>query len=61
MPASRREFLYGLGATGALAMYPMINSEPDLTLYNGNFWTVDPRLPRAQAVAIIGAVGPRVW
>jgi predicted amidohydrolase YtcJ len=37
-------------------------TEPDLILYNGNFWTVDPRLPRAQAVAISGgrfvAVGP---
>lgn len=28
--------------------------EPDLILYNGNFWTVDPRMPRAQAVAISG-------
>jgi predicted amidohydrolase YtcJ len=26
--------------------------EPELILYNGNFWTVDPRTPRAQAVAI---------
>ncbi len=28
--------------------------EPDLILYNGHFWTVDPRMPRAQAVAIDG-------
>ena len=28
--------------------------EPDLILYNGNFWTVDPRMPHAQAVAISG-------
>jgi len=27
-------------------------TEPDLILYNGHFWTVDPRLPRAQAVAV---------
>ena len=30
------------------------HTEPDLILYNGQFWTVDPRLPRAQAVAISG-------
>ena len=54
MPASRREFLYGLGAAGALAMYPMIGSEPDLILYNGQFWTVDALLPKAQAIAISG-------
>jgi predicted amidohydrolase YtcJ len=29
-------------------------TEPDLILFNGNFWTVDPRMPRAQAVAISG-------
>jgi predicted amidohydrolase YtcJ len=37
-------------------------TEPDLILHNGNFWTVDPRLPWAQAVAISSgrfvAVGP---
>jgi hypothetical protein len=27
-------------------------TEPDLILYNGRFWTVNSRLPRAQAVAI---------
>ncbi|HEY3617705.1 MAG TPA: amidohydrolase [Candidatus Sulfotelmatobacter sp.] len=30
------------------------HTEPDLILYNGNFWTVHPRMPRAQAVAISG-------
>ncbi|HEX3681716.1 MAG TPA: amidohydrolase family protein, partial [Bryobacteraceae bacterium] len=30
------------------------HTEPDLILHNGNFWTVDPRMPRAQAVAISG-------
>jgi len=46
---SRRNFVLGMGA---LALFPLEKSEPDLILYNGNFWTVDPRLPRAQAVAI---------
>ena len=54
MPASRREFLYGLGAMGAFALYPMETTEPDLILYNGNFWTVNPRQPKARAVAIAG-------
>ncbi len=54
MPASRREFLYGLGATGAFALFPLERTEPELILYNGNFWTVNPRQPRAQAVAISG-------
>jgi predicted amidohydrolase YtcJ len=48
---SRREFIFGLGA---LALLPLERTEPDLILYNGNFWTVDPRLPRAEAVAISG-------
>jgi hypothetical protein len=54
MPASRREFLYGLGALGALALFPLERTEPDLILYNGNIWTVNPSEPRAQAVAISG-------
>ena len=48
---TRREFLY---AMGAFALLPFERTEPDLILYNGNFWTVDPRNPRAQAVAISG-------
>lgn len=48
---SRREFIFGLGA---LALFPLERTEPDLILYNGNFWTVDPRLPRAEAVGISG-------
>ena len=52
MPASRREFLYGIGATSAFALFPMISTEPELILYNGNFWTVNPQQPKAQAVAI---------
>jgi predicted amidohydrolase YtcJ len=54
MPASRREFLYGLGAMSAISLLAMQRSEPELILYNGNFWTVDPRQPKARAVAISG-------
>jgi predicted amidohydrolase YtcJ len=52
MPTSRREFLYGIGATSAFALFPMISTEPELILYNGNFWTVNPLQPKATAVAI---------
>jgi predicted amidohydrolase YtcJ len=48
---SRRDFLYG---AGALALLPIARIEPELILYNGNFWTVNDKLPRAQAVAISG-------
>ena len=48
---SRRDFVQRLGA---FAMLPMARTEPDLILYNGDIWTVDPGLPRAQAVAISG-------
>ena len=54
MPASRREFLYGLGAMGGSMLFAMERSEPELILHNGNFWTVNPRQSRAQAVAICG-------
>ena len=47
---SRRDFICSLGAFLAL---PLLQAqEPDLILYNGNLWTVDEKLPRAQAVAI---------
>ena len=46
---NRREFVLTLGA---FALLPFERTEPDLILYNGNFWTVDPRNPRAQAVAM---------
>jgi predicted amidohydrolase YtcJ len=52
MPASRREFLYGLGVLSGSALFAMERIEPEMILYNGNFWTVNPRQPRAQAVAI---------
>ena len=46
---SRRSFLVTLGA---FTLLPLERVEPDLVLHNGNFWTVDPHNPRAQAVAI---------
>jgi predicted amidohydrolase YtcJ len=46
---SRRNFLASLGA---FSLMPLEREEPELVLHNGNFWTVDPRAPRAQAVAI---------
>src|ERR1700719_3061295 len=56
MTASRRDFVFGLGALGALSMvsWSMDRTEPEIILYNGNFWTVDPRQRGAQAVAISG-------
>lgn len=54
MSASRREFLYGLSAMSAFALLPLERTEPELILHNGNFWTVNPRQPKAQAVAISG-------
>ena len=52
MVANRREFLLGLGALGATRLFAIQQPEPELILYNGNFWTVDARSPRAEAVAI---------
>src|SRR6266446_7864553 len=50
LDSSRREFICSLSAFLAL---PLLQAqEPDLILYNGNLWTVDEKLPRAQAVAI---------
>jgi len=54
MPASRREFVFGLTALGASRLFAIERTEPELILYNGSFWTVNPRQPRAQAVAISG-------
>ncbi len=52
MGANRREFLLGLGVLSAARLFAPEQAEPELILYNGNFWTVDPRNPRAEAVAI---------
>src|SRR5215472_6602482 len=52
-PLSRRHFLQGISSLLAL---PLVRAEePEIVLYNGNIWTVDPAQPRAQAVAISGA------
>jgi hypothetical protein len=48
---SRRDFLYG---AGAFALLPLARIEPELILYNGNIWTVNDKMPRAQALAING-------
>ena len=47
--SSRRGFLRGLGAFAAL---PPLRTEAELVLLNGNVVTMDPRQPRARAVAI---------
>jgi predicted amidohydrolase YtcJ len=49
--SSRRAFLRGLGAFAAL---PALRTDADLVLVNGQVVTMDPRQPRAQAVAIAG-------
>jgi predicted amidohydrolase YtcJ len=54
MQSTRRTFMSGLGALGAAFLLPLERTEPELILYNGNFWTVNDRQPRAQAVAISG-------
>ena len=36
-------------------MMPLARTEPDLILHNGNIWTVNPGMPRAQAVAVSGS------
>jgi len=54
MSGSRREFLQGLSSLGALALFRMERTEPDLILHNGNIWTASATQPRVQAVAIAG-------
>jgi predicted amidohydrolase YtcJ len=46
---SRREFL---GVLTAFSFFPLEDEKPELILHNGNIITMDPRAPRAQAVAI---------
>src|SRR5438105_725870 len=46
---SRRDFL---GSLGGFALLPITRMEPELILYNGNIWTVNDTMPRAQALAI---------
>lgn len=54
MTQTRRDFLYGLSALGAASFFSVERTEPELILYNANVWTVNPGLPRAQAIAISG-------
>ena len=46
---SRRSFLF---KASGIATIPFLWEKPQLILYNGNFLTVDPSMPKAQAVAI---------
>jgi len=46
---TRREFL---GSMAGFALLPLEEEKPELILHNGNFWTVNAAVPRAQAVAI---------
>ena len=50
----RREFLGGLGAVAGISLFPFAPDEEkaELILHNGNIWTVNPREPRAQAIAV---------
>jgi predicted amidohydrolase YtcJ len=46
---SRREFL---GALSAFSLFPIEEEKPDLILHNANIYTMNPKEPRAQAVAV---------
>jgi predicted amidohydrolase YtcJ len=51
--SGRREFLGTIAGTAALAALPVADAEqPELLLHGGNIFTMNPREPRAQAVAI---------
>jgi predicted amidohydrolase YtcJ len=50
MSFTRREFIGGF--LGAAAIASAASVKPELILYNGNFYTMDPANPRAEAVAI---------
>jgi len=52
MPITRRSFLATSAGFAASAFLPQGRLEPNTILYNGNIWTGDERLPRAQAIAI---------
>lgn len=54
MAYTRRDFLYGVSALGAVSFFSIERTEPDLILYNANVWTVNAKQPRAQAIAISG-------
>ena len=51
--ASRREFLATMARAAAFSALPVMDVEkPDLILHNGNIVTMNPKAPRAQALAI---------
>lgn len=52
MFTTRRQFVAGMTAFARLALER--RTEPDLLLLNGNVVTMDPALPRAQAIAVGG-------
>src|SRR5688572_16481852 len=60
MTITRRSLLRNAGGVGALSMLSgrawaaMLQQRPDLILHNANFITIDPRQPRAEAIAIAG-------
>jgi predicted amidohydrolase YtcJ len=51
-PYSRRQFLGAFAAAFPLLSFD--RTEPEIILYNGNIFTVNPKEPSAQAVAIAG-------
>ncbi len=51
-PYSRRQFLGAFAAAIPLLSFGKI--EPEIILFNGNIFTVNPKEPTAQALAIAG-------
>ena len=51
LKSSRRNFLTQMSG---FALLPLAFEKPEFILYNGNFITIDPAQPRAEAVAIAG-------
>lgn len=49
---SRRAFLNTVGPLATIPLLSFSQTEPDIILHNGNFFTVDSNTPRADAVAI---------
>lgn len=60
MAITRRSLLRNAGGVGALSVLggrawaAMLEQRPDLILHNANIITIDPRQPRAEAIAIAG-------
>ncbi|MBI2731175.1 MAG: amidohydrolase [Sphingobacteriales bacterium] len=49
---SRRQFVGTLASLSSLSLLSLDKIEPEIILYNGNIYTVNPNEPKAQAVAI---------